>query len=64
MIAAFSGDRESLEGGEGIMHHLLGSAGLLLITCSNVTSYVLAGGAIEIRVGRFSIKLSRPERKD
>lgn len=45
------------------MHHLLGSAGFLLIT-SNITSYVLAGGAIEIKVGRFSIKLSRPERKD
>jgi hypothetical protein len=46
------------------MHHLLGSADLLLITCSNVTSYVLAGGTIEIKVGRFSIKLSRPEPKD
>jgi hypothetical protein len=46
------------------MFHLLGSADLLLIACSNLTSYVLAGGAIEIKVGRFSVKLSRSDGKD
>jgi hypothetical protein len=46
------------------MHLYLASTYLPILAGSNLVAYLLGGGSIQIRIGRISIRVRRPERRD